>query len=134
MVASDAGIVTYGSGVPHPRAYGTNARVLGKYVREEKIIPLEEAIRRMTSLPAQKFQLHDRGLIREGMAADIVIFDESKIKDEATFSVPHAYASGFEFVIVNGEITLNNGQHTGRRDGQVLFGSGRRSEGSTGLR
>ena len=128
MIASDAGIVTYGSGVPHPRAYGTNARVLGKYVREEKIIPLEEAIRKMTSLPAQKFQLHDRGLIREGMAADIVIFDESKIKDEATFSLPHAYASGFEYVIVNGEITLKNGRHTGRRDGQVLFGAGKGDE------
>ncbi|HEX5172394.1 MAG TPA: D-aminoacylase [Cyclobacteriaceae bacterium] len=128
MIASDAGIVTFGYGVPHPRAYGTNARVLGKYVREDHIIPLEEAIRRMTSLPAQKFKLNDRGLIHEGMAADIVIFDERKIKDQATFSSPHAYASGFEYVVVNGKVTLNEGRHTGRRSGKVLFGPGKREE------
>jgi N-acyl-D-amino-acid deacylase len=126
MIASDAGIVSFGSGVPHPRAYGTNARVLGKYVREEKVISLEEAIRRMTSLPAQKFQLHDRGLIREGMAADIVVFDQDKVKDEATFASPHAYSSGFHYVIINGTITLGEGRHTGERGGKVLYGPGRR--------
>jgi N-acyl-D-amino-acid deacylase len=125
MIASDAGIITYGSGVPHPRAYGTNARVIAKYVRDEKIIGLEEAIRRMTSLPAQKFQLHDRGLIREGMAADIVIFDKDKVTDEASFASPHAYSSGFHYVIVNGTITLQNGTHTGKRGGKVLLGAGR---------
>ena len=78
MFASDATIRIMGAGVPHPRGYGTNARVLAKYVREEKVISLEEAIRRMTSLPVQKFQLKDRGLIKEGMAADILIFDEKK--------------------------------------------------------
>ena len=81
MFASDATIRTFGFGVPHPRGYGTNARVLAKYVREEKIISLEEAIRRMTSLPAQKFQLNNRGLLREGYAADIVIFDEKEVQD-----------------------------------------------------
>jgi N-acyl-D-amino-acid deacylase len=98
---------------------------LAKYVRDEKIIGLEEAIRRMTSLPAQRFQLHERGLIREGMAADIVIFDKDKVKDEATFASPHAYSSGFHYVIVNGTITLENGKHTGRRGGTVLVGPGR---------
>jgi N-acyl-D-amino-acid deacylase len=89
MIASDAGIRQYKQGVPHPRGYGTNARVLAKYVREEKIISLEEAIRRMTSLPAQKFQLKDRGLLKEGMAADIIIFDEKEVQDMATFEDPH---------------------------------------------
>lgn len=124
MFASDAGIARYGSGMPHPRAYGTNARVLGHYVRLLKVISLEEAIRRMTSLPAQKFQLRDRGLVRVGMAADLVIFDESKVADQATFIKPHAYASGFQCVIVNGQVTAENGKHTGVRNGQVLRGPG----------
>ena len=128
MFASDAGIVRYGSGVPHPRAYGTNARVLGHYVRDSKVIRLEEAIRRMTSLPAQKFHLRDRGLIREGMAADIVVFDESVVGDQSTFSKPHAYSSGFRYVLVNGQIVINEGKHTGVRSGVVLLGPGHRSE------
>jgi N-acyl-D-amino-acid deacylase len=126
MFASDAGIVSYGSGVPHPRAYGTNARVLGKYVREEKVISIEEAIRRMTSLPANKFKLKDRGLIREGMSADFVIFDEHAISDKATFSSPHAYSTGFQYVIVNGELVLKEGKLLGVRSGQVLAGSGKK--------
>jgi len=120
MFASDAGIARYGSGMPHPRAYGTNARVLGKYVREQKVIRLEEAIRRMTSLPAQKFNLRDRGLVREGMAADIVVFDERTVGDAATFTNPHAYSIGFKYVLVNGEAVVENGIHTGKRSGQVL--------------
>jgi N-acyl-D-amino-acid deacylase len=120
MIASDAGIVGFGSGMPHPRAYGTNARVLGKYVREQNVIRLEEAIRRMTSLPAQKFNLRDRGLLREGMAADIVVFDESTVGDAATFVNPHAYSTGFRFVLVNGEVVVDAGKHTGVRSGQVL--------------
>lgn len=120
MIASDAGIARYGSGMPHPRAYGTNARVLGKYVREQNVIRLEEAIRRMTSLPAQKFNLRDRGLLREGMAADIVVFDESAIGDAATFVNPHAYSTGFRFVLVNGEVVVDSGKHTGIRSGHVL--------------
>lgn len=120
MIASDAGIARFGSGMPHPRAYGTNARVLGKYVREQNVIRLEEAIRRMTSLPAQKFNLRDRGLLREGMAADIVVFDETTVGDAATFVNPHAYSTGFRFVLVNGEVVVDAGKHTGVRSGQVL--------------
>jgi len=111
--------------MPHPRGYGTNARVLGKYVREEKGLTLEEAIGRMTSLPAQKFQLNDRGLIRKGMAADIVIFDEKTVTDKATFQQPHQYSKGFHYVLVNGVITLENEKHTGVRAGKALYGPGK---------
>lgn len=124
MVASDASIRVLGAGMPHPRGYGTNARVLGKYVRDEKVISLEEAIRRMTSLPAQKFQLSNRGLLREGYAADIVIFDEKEVTDVSTFVKPHAYSKGFHFVIVNGVLTVENEKHTGMRAGKALFGPG----------
>lgn len=123
MFASDASIRVLNFGMPHPRGYGTNARVLGKYVREEKVISLEEAIRRMTSLPAQKFQLSGRGLLKEGFAADIVIFDENTVKDLSTFEKPHAYSTGFQFVIVNGELTVENGKHTGTRAGKALRNS-----------
>ena len=126
MFASDASIRVPGVGVPHPRGYGTNARVLAKYVREEKVLSLEEAIRRMTSLPAQKFQLSDRGLLRPGFAADIVIFDPAKVQDRSTFERPHAYSEGFLYVIVNGVVTVENGTHTGARAGKALFGPGRR--------
>ena len=124
MFASDASIRRLGFGMPHPRGYGTNARVLAKYVREEKVISLEEAIRRMTSLPAQKFQLKNRGLIKEGMAADIVIFDEKEVKDVSTFEKPHAFSKGFQFVIVNGVLTVENEKHLGVRAGQALYGQG----------
>ena len=124
MIASDAGIRQFGQGVPHPRGYGSNARVLSKYVREEKIISLEEAVRRMTSLPAQKFQLIGRGLLKEGMAADILIFDEKQVQDMSTFDKPHQYSKGFEFVIVNGKLTVENGVHTGIRNGTALMGQG----------
>ena len=120
MVASDASVRVFGQGVPHPRGYGTNARVLGKYVREEKILSLEEAIRRMTSLPAQKFQLKDRGLLKEGMAADIVVFDEATVTDNSTFEQPHQYSTGFKFVLVNGTVTVDDGKHTGTRNGIAL--------------
>lgn len=120
MFASDAGINRYGTSMPHPRAYGTNARVLGQYVRDLKLIRLEEAVRRMTSLPASRFNLRDRGLLREGMAADIVIFDEAKVGDRATFQKPHAYSEGFEYVVVNGVVTAEKGKHTGVRNGVVL--------------
>jgi N-acyl-D-amino-acid deacylase len=120
MFASDATIRTFGFGMPHPRGYGTNSRILSKYVREEKVLSLEEAIRRMTSLPAQKFQLKDRGLLREGMAADIVIFDEQQVQDMSTFEKPHAYSRGFHFVIVNGALTVENEKHLGVRAGISL--------------
>ncbi len=121
MFASDASIRVWQQGSPHPRGYGTNARVLGKYVREEKIITLEEAIRRMTSLPAQKFRLKDRGLLKEGFAADIVIFDEKKVADLSTFEKPHQYSTGFKYVLVNGSITLDTGKHNGSRNGTILL-------------
>jgi N-acyl-D-amino-acid deacylase len=124
MFASDATIRVLNFGMPHPRGYGTNARVLAKYVREEKVLSLEEAIRRMTSLPAQKFQLKDRGLLKEGMAADIVIFDEKEVKDVSTFEKPHAYSKGFHYVIVNGILTVDNEKHLGVRAGQALYGQG----------
>ncbi|WP_126249235.1 N-acyl-D-amino-acid deacylase family protein [Chitinophaga rhizosphaerae] len=120
MFASDASIREFGVGVPHPRGYGTNARVLGKYVREEKVLGLEEAIRRMTSLPAQKFRLAQRGLLVPGYAADIVIFDPATVKDLSTFTHPHQYSTGFSHVIVNGVLTIEDGQHNGTRKGQVV--------------
>lgn len=124
MFASDASIRVYNSGNPHPRGYGTNARVLGKYVRDEKVISLEEAIRRMTSLPAQKFRLHDRGLLREGYAADIVVFDAATVKDQSTYDQPHQYSTGFDFVLVNGVITVDAGKHNGTRAGNILKANG----------
>jgi N-acyl-D-amino-acid deacylase len=122
MFASDATIRVLNAGMPHPRGYGTNARILSRYVREEKILTLEEAIRRMTSLPAQKFQLADRGLLRAGMAADIVIFDENRVKDLSTFEKPHAYSTGFKFVIVNGVVTVEDQKHNSARAGKALYG------------
>jgi N-acyl-D-amino-acid deacylase len=123
MIGADGG-VSNGKGFPHPRTYGTNARVLGKYVREEKLISLEEAIRRMTSLAAQKFQLKDRGLLKEGYAADIVVFDENEVADKATFEQPHQFSAGFHYVIVNGQVVIDNGKHNGIRSGQTLKGPG----------
>jgi N-acyl-D-amino-acid deacylase len=125
MIASDSGVREFGAGVPHPRGYGNNARVLGHYVRELKIITLEDAIRKMTSLPAQTFNLRDRGQIREGFAADIVIFDETKIADKATFEQPHQYAEGFSSVIVNGKLVFDGTKMTGAMSGQPLYGTGR---------
>ena len=120
MFASDASIRIFGSGNPHPRGYGTNARVLGKYVRDEKVISLEEAVRRMTSLPAQKFQLANRGLLREGYAADIVVFDADKVKDLSTYDKPHQYTTGFQYVLVNGQLSVEEGKHNGTRAGNTL--------------
>ena len=120
MIASDSSVRVFGEGVPHPRGYGNNPRVLAKYVREMKLITLEDAIRKMTSLPAQTFNLRDRGQIREGFAADIVIFDESKITDKATFERPHQYAEGFSAVLVNGKIVFDGTKMTGSMPGQPL--------------
>jgi N-acyl-D-amino-acid deacylase len=124
MIASDSGVRRLGEGVPHPRGYGNNARVLGHYVRELHLITLEDAIRKMTSLPAQTFNLRDRGLLREGYAADIVIFDDAKIGERATFEQPHQYAAGVSFVIVNGQVVLSNGEMTQARPGMALRGPG----------
>ena len=120
MIASDSGVREFGSGVPHPRGYGNNARVLGHYVRDLKIITLEDAIRKMTSLPAQTFGLNDRGFIREGFAADLVIFDENTVGDRATFDRPHQYAVGFNAVIVNGRVVFDGEKMTVERPGQPL--------------
>jgi N-acyl-D-amino-acid deacylase len=120
MFASDASIRVYKEGNPHPRGYGTNARVLKKYVREENVITLEEAVRRMTSLPAQKFGFSDRGLLRQNFAADIVLFDEAAVGDRAEYKNPHQYATGFNYVIVNGVVTVDAGVHTGARAGVTL--------------
>lgn len=124
MIASDSGVRQLDESVPHPRGYGNNARVLGRYVRELKLIALEDAIRKMTSLPAQTFGFRDRGLIREGFAADFVIFDENTISDQATFDKPHQFPTGITFVIVNGETVLANGQMTEARPGIALRGPG----------
>jgi len=119
MPAADGG-VSNGRGVPHPRSYGTNARVLGRYVREMKVIGLEEAVRRMTSLPAQKFGLLDRGLLKEGMAADILLLDELTVSDKATFEKPHQYSTGIPYVIVNGKTVIGDGKHNGEKPGKPL--------------
>lgn len=124
MVGADAGVPVPGRSMPHPRAYGTNARILGRYVREEKLISLEEIIRRMTSLAAQKFHLPGRGILKEGMAADIVLFDEKEVSDKATYENPHQYSIGFKFILVNGQLVLENGQHTGVKSGKALYGPG----------
>ena len=135
MIASDSGVREFGSGMPHPRGYGNNARVLARYVRELKVIGLEDAVRKMTSLPAQTFNLADRGQIREGFAADIVIFDENKVADRATFEAPHQYADGFMTVIVNGEVVFDGTRLTGKMPGTPLLGPGKSvlpNDGRTG--
>ncbi len=108
------------TGKPHPRLYGSFARVLGRYVREERVLTLEEAVRKMTSLPAQRLGLADRGLIAEGMYADITIFDPQSVIDRATFEVPQQYPEGIRYVIVNGVVTVDNGEHIKALAGRVL--------------
>ena len=109
----------------HPRAYGNFARLLGKYVREEKVIPLNEAVRRLSGLPATNLELDRRGFIREGMFADVVIFDPATIADRATFENPHQYATGMVHVFVNGTQVLKGGEHTGATPGRALWGVGK---------
>lgn len=123
-IASDGPLTVYNVGSPHPRTYGTFARVLGTYVRERNIISLEEAIRKMTSLPAKILSIDRRGLIKEGYYADITIFDKNVIADKSTFEDPHQYAVGVHSVIVNGIIVVENGMHNGNRPGKVLRGPG----------
>ena len=108
----------------HPRAYGTFARVIGKYVRDEGILSLEEAVRRMTSLPAGNIGIRHRGQLVEGHYADIVVFDPDAVQDFATFENPHQYSSGVEHVIVNGVQVLRDGEHTGATPGRVVRGPG----------
>ncbi|TGE10480.1 N-acyl-D-amino-acid deacylase family protein [Hymenobacter fodinae] len=126
MVASDASIRVWQQGMPHPRGYGSNARVLGHYVRELRVLTLEDAIRRMTSLPAQTMGFTDRGLLRPGYAADIVVFDPATVQDRSTFTQPHQYSVGMKYVLVNGRLTVQEGKHTGVRNGQILYGAGKK--------
>lgn len=123
MFASDASIRVFNQGVPHPRGYGTNARVLAKYVREKNIITLEDAVRRMTSLPAQKFHLDNRGLLKPGFKADIVVFDAATVKDMSTYDKPHQYSQGFKYVLINGKINVENGIQNNSRNGEIIYGS-----------
>ena len=119
-VACDSGIREFGKEVPHPRGYGNNARVLGRYVRELGVLRLEDAIRKMTSLPANDFHFEGRGLVRPGNWADIVVFDPATVRDNATYDDPHHYATGFAFVLVNGDVVVEQDKHTGARPGQAL--------------
>jgi N-acyl-D-amino-acid deacylase len=119
-IASDSSVLTSGQGVPHPRGYGNNARVLGEYVRRRKVLALEEAVRKMTSLPARHFGFEGRGTLAAGQAADLVVFNASTVAETATFEKPHGYAAGVRWVLVNGVAVVRDGEHTGARPGQVL--------------
>jgi N-acyl-D-amino-acid deacylase len=119
-IASDSSVLTIGEGMPHPRGYGNNARVLGEYVRRRRVISLEEAVRKMTSLPAQHFGFERRGLLKVGYAADVAIFDPAAVADAATFEKPHAFAAGVPYVLVNGVVVIRKGEHMNTFPGMVL--------------
>ena len=120
MHASDGSTIEFGKAQPHPRSYGTYPRILGRYVREENLIPLTESIRKMTSLPASVLGLHDRGMIKNNFWADLVIFDPNKIIDNATWENPHQFPSGISWVLVNGKIVIEKGEKSGKLTGKVL--------------
>jgi len=124
MIGSDGScLAPYGAlghGKPHPRNYGTFVRVLGKYVRDERLLTLAEALRKMTSLPASRMKLLDRGLLRPGLAADITVFDDAVVAEQATFTDPHQYPVGIKAVLVNGRVAVHDGEHTGALSGRVL--------------
>jgi dihydroorotase/N-acyl-D-amino-acid deacylase len=122
MIASDGEIPVFGQAAPHPRSYGTFARVLGVYVREKKILTLEEAVRRMSGFPAARLKLWDRGQLRPGMKADVVVFDPAKVGDKAEFEKPHRYSVGVRDVMVNGKWVLRGDAVTSERPGRVLYG------------
>jgi len=122
MIASDGDIPVFGQASPHPRSYGTFARVLGVYVREKHVLTLEDAVRRMSGYPAERLKLWDRGLVRPGMKADIVVFDPAKIADRSRYDKPHQYSVGVRDAIVNGKLVLHNDQVTTERPGRVLYG------------
>ena len=127
MIGSDGEVPIFGQANPHPRSYGTFVRVLGVYVRERNVLTLEDAIRKMTAFPAARLGLHDRGLLRPGMKADLVIFDPAQVRDAATFDRPHQYAEGVARVITNGQVIVENGAMTSARPGVVLYGPARRA-------
>ena len=122
MVARDGGVEWSGLGAPHPRSYGSSARVLARFVRERGLVPLEEAVRKMTSLPAGRFGFEDRGLVKEGFRADLVLFDPDEVEDLSTFETPHRLSRGFDLVLVNGRIVREEGAPTCERPGMVLRG------------
>jgi dihydroorotase/N-acyl-D-amino-acid deacylase len=122
-IASDGGAINLqADGVPHPRSYSTNPRVLGYYVREQKVLTLEDAVRKMTTLPAQILGLRDRGQIREGFAADLVLFDPATVRETNSFDKPKSYPVGIPYTIVNGVVVIDGGKHTGARPGRPLMG------------
>ena len=130
-IASDASINVPGQGVPHPRGYGNTVRVLGKYVREDKVVTLEEAVRKMTSLPAAHFGFANRGSIKAGYAADLVVFDPKTVAEAATFAAPHAYPVGMPYVLVNGAFVVRDGSVvTNASPGMILTTKGRENKGS----
>jgi dihydroorotase/N-acyl-D-amino-acid deacylase len=120
MIASDGRLSRPGDGHPHPRAYGTFPRVLGEYVREQKLLSLEAAVHKMTQMPAQRLRLADRGVVRVGAVADLVVFDANTVKDQSTFTEPHQYPLGIETVLVNGTVAVDGGKATGVRAGRVI--------------
>jgi N-acyl-D-amino-acid deacylase len=122
MIGSDGEIPQFGVGAPHPRSYGTFARVLGRYVRERHTLTLEDAVHRMSGLPATRLKLYDRGLLRPGMKADVVVFDAATVADKAEFAKPHQYAVGFRDVVINGKLVIVGGELTAERPGRVLYG------------
>lgn len=124
-VVSDGHICQYRESVPHPRSYGTFARVLSKYVQELNILTLEEAVRKMTSLPASRLGIKDRGVLAPGMSADVVVLDLDEIQDTATFLDPHQYPRGISLVIVNGQVAVDHGNHAKINCGKVLYGPGK---------
>jgi N-acyl-D-aspartate/D-glutamate deacylase len=130
-IASDGSAINLEApGVPHPRNYSTNVRVLGHYVRDEKVLTLPDAVRKMTSLPARLLNLKDRGAIKEGFAADLAIFDPARVRETNSFEKPKSYAEGVRFVLVNGTVVIDNGQHTGAKPGRALRGPGYQPRGS----
>jgi dihydroorotase/N-acyl-D-amino-acid deacylase len=126
MIASDGEVAVFGRNVPHPRSYGTFARVLGLYTRDKKVLRLETAVQKMSALPAQRLGLSDRGVLRQGLKADIAVFDAATIRDTATFEKPHSYAEGVSLVIVNGQVAFEDGKMTASRPGRVLYGPSKR--------
>jgi len=122
MIGSDGEIPIFGQANPHPRSYGTFVRVLGRYARDLKTITLEDAVHKMSAFPAQRIGLADRGVLREGLKADIAIFDPATVADKATFEQPHQYAVGVTQVIVNGQVAFDDGKMTAARPGRVLYG------------
>jgi N-acyl-D-aspartate/D-glutamate deacylase len=124
MHGSDGHITEMNTGVPHPRCYGTFPRVLGVYVREKKLLSLEDAIRKMTSMPAARIGIRDAGIIAAGKRADIVIFDPGTIADKASYEKPHQYPVGIDYVLVSGEVVVDHGNITGKRPGRIMYGPG----------